>query len=113
MLRTMLNCSLMTYKGVQTDIFRCTNRYIQVYKPIYSVKYCVSLQDDFNSISAWTRDWQLAFNNDNCVVLRVRINNDFIHSIDGKALNCVKELGNLGVIITDTLKPPLHIHNIA
>ena len=85
----------------------------KVYKPISTVDDCVSLQDDLNSICAWTRNWQLAFNKDKCVVLRVRKNTDFTYSMDGKALNRVKDQKDLGVTISDTLKPSAHIHNIA
>ena len=85
----------------------------KVYKPISSVNDCVSLQDDLNSVCAWTRNWQLSFNKDKCVVLRVRKNTDFTYSMDGKALKSVKEQKDLGVTISDTLKPSVHIHNIA
>ena len=102
------------------DLESCVNSTIKlfaddckVYNPIDSITDCVRLQDDLNSVSAWSRNWQLAFNKDKCVVLRIKKGIDFTYSMDGKALNCIAEQRDLGVTISDTLKPSVHIHNIA
>ena len=47
------------------------------------------------------------------MVLRVRNDIDFTYCMDGKALDIVHEQKDLGVIISDTLKPSLHIQSVA
>ena len=70
------------------------------------------LQNDLDSLAAWSRDWLLQFSREKCVVLRVRPNTDFRYSIDGHYLDNVNSQKDLGIHITSDLKPSSHIDKI-
>ena len=84
----------------------------KIYTRIANTSDCVTLQDDLNSLSAWSRQWLLGFSKEKCVVIRVKKALDFIYCIDGHALECVSEQNDLGVTISNELKPSKHIDSI-
>jgi len=43
----------------------------RLYRTIRSQKDCKLLQDDLNSLSAWSKQWLMKFNEDKCVVLKI------------------------------------------
>ena len=49
----------------------------KLYHTITSHKDCKLLQDDLNSLSAWSKQWLMKFNEDKCVVLKIRASLDY------------------------------------
>ena len=84
----------------------------KIYTRIANTSDCVTLQDDLNSLSAWSRKWLLGFSKEKCVVMRVKKALDFIYCIDGHALEYVSEQKDLGVTISNDLKPSKHVDSI-
>jgi hypothetical protein len=84
----------------------------KLYSSIVSREDCVSLQDDLNSLSTWSRTWLLNFNESKCVVLRIKAAISFFYSMNGVYLNEVTDQKDLGVLISNDLKPSKHINTI-
>ena len=79
---------------------------------VFSDKDCKLLQDDLNSLSAWSKQWLMKFNEDKCVVLKIRASLDYIYTLNGTRLEEVQEQRDLEVIINNKLTPSSHIKNI-
>ncbi len=75
---------------------------------------CALLQQDLNLLSAWTRNWQIQFNLEKCVVMRIRQSLHFAYYIDGYPLIMLIEVDqqkDLEVIVSNDLnmlKPSKH-----
>ena len=82
------------------------------YHNIKDVEHAISLQHDLDAISAWSKDWLLSFNNEKCVVLRVRKALEWTYFLNGQPLTEVSEQKDLGIIISNYLKPTKHITSI-
>lgn len=81
----------------------------KVYRSIKTKDDCYALQHDLNRLSAWTQDWLLQFSVEKCSVLRVRSSINFPYCINGQPLTEVQEQKDLGVIVSNDLKPSKHI----
>ena len=81
----------------------------KLYKPISNISDCHKLQQDLNSLAAWSNQWLLKFNESKCVVLRIKESFDYIYTLNGIPLNSVESQKDLGVTISKNLKPSSHI----
>ena len=79
------------------------------YAEIFNRDCCKSLQDDLNKLSAWSKQWLLDFNAIKCVILRIRESIKYLYTLDGVTLSQVNEQKDLGVLISDNLKPSNHV----
>ncbi len=84
----------------------------KIYKIIKTTDDCASLQGDLDSLSRWSKNWLLQFNETKCVVLRIRKAIDFIYNINNVELLEVATQKDLGVHISNTLHPRYHINTI-
>ena len=66
-------------------------------------------QSMLDDLHGWSRDWQMLFNMEKCHVLHTgRNNNKFTYEWGNGMLAEAEEEKDVGVIISDTLKPSLH-----
>ena len=84
----------------------------KLYREILKPDDCQRLQDDLNTLSAWSKTWLLRFNESKCVVLRIRRCFDFIYSLNGIPLIEEDYQRDLGVLISNDLLPERHISHI-
>lgn len=84
----------------------------KLYRQIKMFEDCHELQDDLNNLSAWSAKWLLRFNATKCVVLRIKLSFQYMYTLNGHALEAVSCQKDLGVNISDTLKPNEHIASI-
>ena len=64
------------------------------------------LQEDLNQLLQWSHRWQMSFNILKCKVMHLgRLNKDFQYSMDGQLLETVSNVKDLGVQLSDNLKP--------
>ena len=84
----------------------------KVYKKIKVVDDCKVLQDDLNNLSVWSKKWLLNFNETKCVVLKIKHSILYMYTLNGHVLDQVSNQKDLGITISDTLKPNEHIANI-
>ena len=73
---------------------------------------CRNIQSDLNKLSAWSRDWLLCFNAKKCTVLRIKQCITFDYTLNGVPLSYVTDQKDLGIIVSNSLKPASHIHKI-
>ena len=65
-------------------------------------------------LGEWSSDWQMQFNVDKCHVLHVgKKNPEFVYGWGGGLLEATEEEKDVGVIISNTLKPSLQFANAA
>ena len=79
---------------------------------ISSQEDAVSLQDDFDSLQEWERDWQMAFNPDKCEHIRVTNKWNIVQSsykIHGQVLKETTKAKYLGVTIDSKLTWNSHV----
>jgi len=81
----------------------------KVYNSISSTADCAHLQRNIDSMIAWTNEWLLKFNKDKCIVLRIRKAIDYAYYMEGQQLKEVTEQKDLGVLVSNDLKPSKHI----
>ena len=67
---------------------------------------------DLNSFGDWSRKWLLSFNENKCVVLRLRKAVEFIYHLNNVPLQEVTSQKDLGVHVSNNLHPRTHIHEI-
>lgn len=84
----------------------------KLYRECSSRQDCENLQSDLNSLGAWANHWLLRFNESKCVVLRIRQALVYHYSLNGTVLNEEDSQKDLGIIISNTLKPDSHICDI-
>jgi len=84
----------------------------KIYSSIIDELDCDKLQDDLNSLSAWSAQWLLKFNESKCIVLKLKESIQYIYSLNGINLETVNQQRDLGVIISTNLKPETHINDI-
>ena len=64
------------------------------------------LQLELDSLWGWACKWQMRFNIDKCKIMHTgRTNPNFLYELNGTALGITMEEKDLGVIITDNMKP--------
>ena len=84
----------------------------KVYCHTPDLESCKYLQDDPNKLGAWSSKWLLNFNAHKCVVLKIRESLNYLYTLDGVPLKSVSSQKDLGVIISNDLKPRNHITSI-
>ena len=82
------------------------------FRETQTVADCALLQQDLNHVSAWTRNWQIQFNLEKCVVMRTKQSLRFTYFIDGHPLTEVDQQRDLGLIVSNDLKPSKHVAEI-
>ncbi len=71
------------------------------------------LQNDLDRLISWEQKWQMNFNVDKCKVLHIGSNNDRVkYSMNGVQLSKVDQEKDLGVIISNDLKPNLQCKEV-
>ena len=73
---------------------------------------CDNLQCDLNALSAWSKLWLLEFNAEKCVVLRIRAAINYQYSLNTVHLQEVASQKDLGITVSNTLSPTLHMQDI-
>ncbi len=68
----------------------------KLYNNILSKEDCDQLQQDLNSLAAWSRSWLLRFNEAKCVVVKIRAAIDYSYTLNGSCLECVHHQKYLG-----------------
>ena len=81
----------------------------KLYSTINDEQDCLNLQADLDSLVNWSKDWLINFNKKKCVVLRLKRSIDFDYYIEDHKLLEVTEQADLGIIISNDLKPSKHI----
>ena len=71
------------------------------------------IQNDLNTLSRWSEDWQMSFNIDKCHVLHIGSHNPNVNYVmNHSELKSVDEEKDLGVIISKNLKPHNQISKV-
>ena len=81
----------------------------KLYRKVQNLRDCDTLQEDLNTLASWSQTWLLNFNATKCVVLKIKQSLDYIYTLNGVDLEQVSDQKDLGVIISDDLKPGKHI----
>ena len=82
----------------------------KMYQPIRSLEDHSRIQDDLDSLSVWSKQWLLAFNEDKCKVLHIGKKNPcYSYDMNGKVLDRVSGERDLGVFVTESLSFSTHI----
>jgi len=64
------------------------------------------LQRDLDCLIQWSEKWQMPFNTAKCVIVHFGSSNkEFEYYVDNQKLAAVKEVKDLGITVTGTLKP--------
>ena len=84
----------------------------KLYCQIMTKADCDNLQCDLNALSAWSKLWLLKFNAEKCVVLRTRAAINYQYSLSTVYLQEVASQKDLGITVSNTLTPTLHIQDI-
>ena len=78
----------------------------KVYRSVPTAKDIDILQQDINNLCQWSKDWQMVFNVKKCKVFHIRYNNAYhSYSMNGEELQSVSEKTDLGIIVSNDLKP--------
>ena len=87
----------------------------KLYSKIANVDDADSLQDDLGKVTNWCDTWGMRLNADKCHILHYGNKNQlFLYHLNGTLLETTTVEKDLGVLISDTLKPDNHIkHCIA
>ena len=85
----------------------------KLYSTINDEQDCLNVQADLDSLVNWSKDWLINFNKKKCVVLRLKRSIDFDYYIEDHKLLEVTEQADLGIIISNDLKPSKHIAKVA
>ena len=86
-----------------------------LYRTVTSLEDSKQLQCDLDSISEWSRLWQMNFNIRKCTVLQCyRTSSPILanYSLASQILECVKEHSYLGIILDQQMKFTSHINYI-
>ena len=84
----------------------------KLYRKIKFLEDCNVLQDDLNNLSVWTSKWLLNFNATKCVVVKIKMSILYMYTLNGHVLEQAITQKDLGITISDDLKPSVHISNI-
>ena len=73
----------------------------------------LELQSNLDQLNRWAEKWQMQFNVDKCKVLHLGSNNDHAkYSLNGSELCKANHEKDLGIIISNDLKPGKHISEV-
>ena len=84
----------------------------KAYREIIRIDDCQRLQEDLNSLQCWSLTWLLGFNASKCILLRIRDIIKYIYSINGEVIKQEHTQKDLGVLMSDDLKPAKHVEAI-
>ena len=79
-----------------------------LYRNIYSIQDCLTLQEDLTSLGQWEADWQMKFNVAKCHIMRVTRHQHHKHilfdnSLHNQTLENVQSAKYLGITISDNM----------
>ena len=78
----------------------------KLYKIIDTDEDQLAMQEDINKLHRWSQAWLMTFNKEKCKTMHFGHNNGMQdYYVDGVKLSTIKEEKDLGVLITDDLKP--------
>ena len=78
----------------------------KIYRSVATDSDIETLQQDIENLCQWSKDWQMVFNIKKCKSLHIGFNNiHYNYSMDGEILQEVQEETDLGIIISNDLKP--------
>ena len=82
----------------------------KIYRAVRNIGDRLSLQKDINSLTSWSRKWQLPFNIGKCDALSLGYSNIHMrYFLNGNRLKSVEEEKDLGVIVDEKLNFHSHI----
>ena len=85
----------------------------KLYRIIRSINDADMLQQDLNTLVEWCKEWKMVFNITKCHVLHIsKKNPQYLYHMDGRLLACSLDTKDLGVTVSNDLKPHSHINNI-
>ena len=83
----------------------------KIYNRIINTEDCLQLQEDLDNLQEWSDLWGLNFNAGKCKVMHIGTNNQaFNYKMKGTDLKKITEEKDLGVYISNDLKPSRHTH---
>ena len=98
---------------IETDIISLLSKFADDCKITRKVKTdedTDEVQQDINKLGNWSDKWQLVFHPDKCKTLHLGYNNRKIeYQLKGTTIQEVTEEKDLGIIITQDMKPKRHI----
>ena len=101
---------------IETGILSMLSKFAddcKITKKVNSQQDAEEVQLDLNTLAAWSEKWQMAFHPDKCKVLHIGHNNEkYRYYINGQEIQKVSEEKDLGIIISEDLKPKKHIARI-
>ena len=84
----------------------------KVYWQIQNREDAQELQDDLTKLATWSKQWLLDFNATKCIVMSIRNSLKHTYTLNGHVLNSEDSQRDLGVTISNDLKPHLHITKV-
>ena len=85
----------------------------KLYRIIRSINDADALQQDINALVEWCIEWKMIFNATKCHVLHISNKNPhYIYHMNGRLLNWTPDAKDLGITVSNDLKPHKHIVNI-
>ena len=83
-----------------------------LYRTIRNRDDCALFSKWSGALAAWSRDCLLNFSKEKCLALCIRTPYNYPYSIEGHYLTHVKDQKDLGITISEDLKPSKHIQAI-
>jgi len=79
--------------------------FAKMYQTVISAEDVTALHSDLSNLVAWSKEWQMLFNDKKCKVMHMGYNNVQVEYVmyDVK-LDCVSDEKYLGVIVSDDLQ---------
>ncbi len=86
----------------------------KIYGPANSLAEAQVINNSLEAVNSWTSQWQLKLAIQKCGIMHFgHRNQKFNYSVAGHALEKLSSMNDLGVIISENLKPSNHISKIA
>ena len=98
-------------------LFACSQTTV-LYRNVYSIQDCLTLQEDIASLGQWEADWQMKFNVVKCHSMRVTRHQHhkhiiFDYSLHNQTLENIQSAKYLGITIPDNMVWGQHISEIS
>ena len=91
--------------GINSEILKFADD-TKLYRKVNNTDDSVLLQSDLDKLVDWSQRWQMSFNVSKCKVLHLGQSNHNLHySMNGVTLVSVEDEKDLGVNISNSLKP--------
>ena len=82
----------------------------KLYRQTDCIEDADELQKDLNALSSWCEEWGMIFNSSKCFVMHYgRKNSRYMYHVNGNIIDTCTFYKDLGVIVTDDLKPTKQI----